>query len=137
VPALLVRQIKADEVVCPAGELVGDADVRCNIEIGLIEGRANPTTVAGFCCGSYDECLSWVAAKRAAERGYDLHQLMTVQRTKGSQMRTQKMLRDARLRRQQELLNSDTPEGRKFRERIRRVMALSEARGRAASERTA
>jgi hypothetical protein len=37
-------------------------------------------------------------------------------------------LREARLRRQQALLTEDSPEGRKFREQVARVMAAAERR---------
>lgn len=106
--------------------------MECSIEDGLIEGRTNPDTVGGFCTGEYTECRSWQVAKEVAARGGDLRKILAQQQGEASRIRSRKALRDARLRRQQELLMSDTPEGRRYRAHIQRVMAQAEMRQRAA-----
>jgi hypothetical protein len=137
VPAQLLRHLKPDEVQCPAGELVREADINCKIEDNVLVGVENPDTVAGFCCGEYAECRSWQTAREIERRGGDLQKIMASRRDEASRHRARKMLREARLRRQQELLHSNTPEGRRFRERVARVMALAEMRMAAERERTA
>jgi hypothetical protein len=124
----LLRPLRSEEVVCPAGTLSGDADVHCGIEEHLIKGPENPETVGGFCCDNYTACTTWLAAKKVEEMGGDLRKILREETSVASQLRTAKALREARLRRQQALLTEDSPEGRKFREQVARVMAAAERR---------
>lgn len=64
-PAQTKRQIKPEEIRCPAGMLMNDVDCFCRIEQGLIEGRVSPDSIARFCLGDYKECPTWKAEKEA------------------------------------------------------------------------
>lgn len=66
-PAQLLRQMQPGEVVCPAGELVGDCDVRCRIVQETLRGQENPRHVEGHCAGNYQGCNIW-REHRDAER---------------------------------------------------------------------
>lgn len=124
---LLFRPLLPQEVRCPAGNLVGDCDVECKIEQGVIEGRLNPESVGGFCCGEYTSCRTWQAARKVEEMGGDLQKIIASQKDAASRLRNSMALREARMRRIRELITEDSPEGRAFRERYRRVMAAAEA----------
>jgi hypothetical protein len=64
-PAALLRQLESEEVTCPAGELVRDADVRCHVVHESMSGHHNPETVERFCTADYTACPIWRAAKDA------------------------------------------------------------------------
>lgn len=118
-PASLLRQLRPDDITCPAGELKGSASCFCSIESGVIEGQINPATIENWCSGAYDACPTWRAEKERIAAGAksfvdqrqdvrDNHQVMMEKRH----------LRERRLLRAQELLRSDSVEGRKFRRRL-------------------
>lgn len=115
----LLRQIQASDVRCPAGDAVGEANVRCNIEQHTLIGQHEPDSIEGFCCGEYTTCLTWLAAKKVEEKGGDLRRILASQREENSRRRTRTALRDARLRRAQELMTADTPEGKAFRRALK------------------
>jgi hypothetical protein len=119
VPASLLRQLQPSEVVCPAGELAGDADVRCKIEQHTLRGHEEPQSIEGFCCGEYAACSTWLAAKKVEEKGGDLRRILDAQREEDSRRRTATALREARLRRAQRLMVEDSPEGREFRRKLK------------------
>jgi hypothetical protein len=115
----LHRSMRPDEIRCPAGSLVNDADCMCAIEGALIEGRRNPQTVEGFCAGSYEACSTWLAAKKIEEKGGDLRRIIASQQSEMSRRRNQQALRDARLRRAQHLMLDPGPEGKAFRKALK------------------
>jgi hypothetical protein len=59
-------------VKCPAGNVVGDDSIRCNVEKSTINGRLDPVSVEGFCCGNYEKCPSWQLAQKAHEMGREV-----------------------------------------------------------------
>jgi|SRR6185436_15330118 hypothetical protein len=125
----LLRPLRADEVLCPAGTLVNEADVRCGIEGRTVQGRLNPESVGCYCTADYASCSTWLAAKKVEEKGGDLRKILDQQTEEASRARTRKMLREARVRRAQQLLSDPGPEGVRFREKYRRVMEIAERRG--------
>jgi hypothetical protein len=118
VAVLLNRLIKPEDVVCPAGQATGDANVRCGIEGHTLEGRLEPNSIDGFCCGEYTACLSWQAAKKVEEKGGDLPKILASMQDENRERRTRTQLRDARLRAAQRLLADPGPDGQKFRKRL-------------------
>ena len=64
-PAALLRQLDQEDVTCPAGEQVRDADVVCRVLDDLIEGHLSPASIEGFCAGSYTTCPVWRSHKEA------------------------------------------------------------------------
>lgn len=115
----LRRQLLPSEITCPAGVLTGDASCHCNIEDHTVQAYLEPNTIEGFCAGDYAACSTWQAAKAVEARGGDLRRILDVQRTENSVRRTQKMLRDARLRAAQRLMVDPGPAGKAFRKKLR------------------
>lgn len=70
-PAQLLRQMQPEEVVCPAGELVGDCDVRCRIVSETMQGQLNPVQVEGHCAGNYTTCNIWREHRDAEHKHTD------------------------------------------------------------------
>jgi hypothetical protein len=111
----LNRLLQPEDVKCPAGVQVGDADVRCNIEQHTLRGHLEPDSIEGFCCSSYETCSSWLAMKKVEEKGGDLRKIIASIQSDASKRRTEQQLREARLRTAQRLMVEDSAEGREFR----------------------
>jgi hypothetical protein len=75
VPAGLLRQLRASEITCPAGEVLGDASCYCSIEESIIDGHLNPESIEHYCGGEYGvlpgytQCPTWRYAKEAGWAG--------------------------------------------------------------------
>lgn len=113
-PAGLLRQLNDTDVVCPAGQRVGDAGVHCSVEQHVIDGRRNTESVAGFCMGAYTECPSWRAQRDWEDKRRVGDLLGSMRRSPGAT----KADRMARLAAAQEMLRSNKPEARAARRRL-------------------
>ena len=112
-PALLKRQLRDDDIVCPAGQVVGDAGCLCSIEEGVIDGRSDTTSIAAFCMSAYGDCPTWQREKERIAAGRK-EKLTAVPKIN----KTPRQLRDDRLRLAQERMVSNSTEGRRFRKRL-------------------
>lgn len=114
-PALLKRQLRDQDIVCPAGRVVGDAGCFCALEEGVIDGRTQTASITGFCMSGYEGCPTWQAEKQRVADSSDYRKSLT-ERPKVN--RTPAALRQERLQMAQERLTANTPEARRFRRRI-------------------
>jgi hypothetical protein len=116
-PALLKRQLRSDDIKCPAGSVIGDAGCWCALEQGVIDGRTQTTSIGAYCMSveGHKECPTWQAEKDRIADSKDLRKSL-LERPKVK--RTPYALRQQRLREAQERLVADTPEGRRFRRRL-------------------
>lgn len=105
--------------MCPAGALVGDADVRCNIEEHTLEARKESSAVEAFCCNAYTACSTWQAMKKVEEKGGDFRKILRSMQDEAAIARSSKALRDARLRMAQQLMHEDSPRGKEFRRKLK------------------
>ncbi|MET0601826.1 MAG: hypothetical protein ABW167_07540 [Baekduia sp.] len=119
-PAQLLRQLDASEVVCPAGELKGDCGVLCAIEAHVIDGRVDPSTVGALCTDDYAACTTWQAEKTRLDAGQPSFVDVAVKARRSAF--EQRQVRQQRLDVARERLLSDTPAGR----RLRKMMGLPE-----------
>lgn len=105
------------DIECPAGELRGECSVYCSVETQPIDGRLNPDSVQAFCAGAYTACPTWIAEK---ERIAAANNTPLAEQGRNDRVRAfdRKVARQQRLQRAQELMYSDTPEGRRFRRRL-------------------
>ena len=68
-PVGLLRQLRPEEITCPAGRLAGDAGCWCSIEQSYIDGHVNPESIEHYCAGDsgvlngHHQCPTWRAAK--------------------------------------------------------------------------
>lgn len=118
-PAVAIRQLEQSDLKCEAAVLTGDADVFCNIEGHLLRGAMEPTSIEGHCCGEYQNCSTWLAMKKVEESGGNFQRIIASMQDESRQAKARATLRDARLRRAQALMASDTVEGKRFRRALR------------------
>lgn len=117
-PASLLRQLRQDDIQCPAGTVVGDSCVRCAVEQGTIDGRTDTSTVGNFCMSNYALCPSWQAEHERIAEG----RKTVFDRRDLEAMKAKREGRRERIERIKELLASNSLEGRKF----RRALGLRE-----------
>lgn len=115
---LLRRQLRPEEITCPAGVLVGDASCRCNIEAHTLEAHQDPHGIEAYCAGDHLACPTWQAAKVAEANGRDLVKILDGMQDENRERRAREQIRQARLRRAQRLMVEDSVEGRQFRRRL-------------------
>lgn len=116
--ASLLRQLRPDDVKCPAGSVVGDSCIRCKIEDGIIDGRTSTASVENFCMSNYPLCPSWQAEHERIAEG---RKTLFDERDREA-LRARREGRRERIERIKELLASNSPAGRKF----RRALGLRE-----------
>lgn len=117
-PASLIRQLRQEDIQCPAGTVVGDSCVRCAVEQGTIDGRTDTSTVSNFCMANYALCPSWQAEHERIAAG----RKTVFDRRDLAEMKATREARRERIERIKELLASNSPAGRKF----RRALGLAE-----------
>lgn len=115
----LNRLLQPEDVKCEAGVQTGDADVHCNIEGHTLRGHLEPDSIEGFCCGDYTACSTWRAMKEVERRGGDFQKIMASMQNEAAKARSNRQLREARLRMAQRLMYEDSPEGRAFRRKLK------------------
>lgn len=114
-PASLKRQLRDEDIACPAGRVVGDAGCFCSLEQGVVDGRTQTASIGAYCMSEYVECPTWQAEKRRLEDSKDQRKSL-LQRPDVNKLPAN--LRRDRLREAQERLVANTPEGRRFRKRL-------------------
>jgi hypothetical protein len=117
----LIRPLTDGDVQCPAGSCeAGGTGVYCAIERGLIDARRNPNSVEGFCLGEYLTCPTW---RREKEREWAHESVELVDRRPADldHVLAKRRAKKERLARAQELMESNSEEGRKFRARVQRL----------------
>ena len=116
-PASLKRQLRDDDIRCPAGRVVGDSGCFCALEGGVIDGRTQTTSITGYCMSDdgHKECPTWTAEKDRIANARDSRKSIL---DKPPVNRTPRALRQQRLQEAQERLSANTPEARRFRRRI-------------------
>jgi hypothetical protein len=116
--ASLNRALEPDEIVCPAGRLVGAASCACAIEDTMIDGRHNPESIEAFCAGDYKACPSWQLEKARLAEHKHAGTYVEDARKRGEKAKARKEAhRQQRYARAYELLFGDSEEARRFRAR--------------------
>lgn len=118
---VLLRPLTDDDRRCPAGTIVGGDACVCAIERLRIDARRNPTSIEAFCLGDYTSCPTWQSEKaRLWER--DKTPLAERRPRDYSDVRQRVKTAKGRRERAEELMHSDTEEGRRYRARVQAII---------------
>lgn len=114
---MLRRQLRDDDIACPAGRRVGDAGCYCALEEHVVDGRTETSSITGYCMSAegHKECPTWRAEKQRLADSKDLRKSL-IQKPdvrKGTAAQRQQRLQEAQAK-----LYSDSSEARRFRRRI-------------------
>lgn len=113
----LRRQLSHDDIVCPAGQLLGDHCVHCRVEDSVIDGYLNPSSIEAFCAGDNALCPSWRAEVEAREE----HRKGVLELREHDAPDPEERARRIEIQKQKShfLLFSDHPDARAFRRRCK------------------